>query len=189
MDLFIMDSSENLVINKIEILLVPEFAALWEPMHNRASYDKNGYNRIKANKEFRYIFMALDWDSPYKNMNEQLRKNTAIEESGLTPEELNDPKLIAAAKKYELMQITPQARLLKSTYRLLDEMSLYNELLDLQERKEDGTYVTDAKKAGDGMANLPKILASLESLELVVKKQKEANGKQVRGDVETGTFD
>jgi hypothetical protein len=49
--------------------------------------------------------------------------------------------------------------------------------------------VTNAKQAGDGMSNLPKILSSLESLELVVKRQKDANTKQVRGDVELGTFD
>jgi hypothetical protein len=189
MNLFIMDDNDNVVVNKIEVLLVPEFAALWEPVYNRASYDRNGYNRIKANRAFKYIYLYMDWESPFKNAPEQERKNDAIEASKLTEEELNDPKLIAALKRYEKMQVTPQARLLKSTYRLLDEMALYNELLDLQERKEDGTYVTNAKQAGDGMSNLPKILSSLESLELVVKRQKDANTKQVRGDVELGTFD
>jgi len=189
MDFFILDENSNLILNKIEILLVPEFAALWEPSHNKAPNDRQGYNRLKAYREFKFLKLVVDWDSPYKTFTEQDRRNTSIEDCQMTSQELNDPKFIAAYKKYEKMQITPQVRLLKSSYRLLDEMSLYNETVDLTERKDDGSYVTDSKKAGSGLIDLSKILASLESLELVVKKQRDANAKQVRGDVPLGTFD
>lgn len=189
MDFFILDDNDNLIVNKIDILLVPEFAALWEPSFNRGPGDPNGYKRFKATRIFKYIKMLLDWESPYKNFSEQDRRNTSIEESEMTPEEVNDPKVVAAAKKYEKMQITPQLRLLQSAYRALDELTLFYNTVDLQERGDDQRYIMDSKKIVDSLTNLSKAIAGLETLELVVKKQKEANARQIRGDVEPGLLD
>ena len=189
MNLFILDDNYKVTINKIEILLVPEFAALWEPVRNKSDRDKNGYNRLRAYSEFKYIYLAYDWESPYKGFTEQDRKNSAIEETGLTPNELSDPKLISAIQKYQKIQVTPQMRLLESAYRAVDELTLFYNTVDLQERDEYNKHIVDSKKIVDSLGNLSKTVAGLESLELVVKRQKEANAKQVRGDVPLGTFD
>lgn len=189
MKLFILDDDSRLTVNKIEILLVPEFAALWEPVRNKSDRDKNGYSRLRAYNEFKYIYLMYDWESPYKTFNEQDRRNTVIEETGITEEGLKDVKFLAACRKYEKMQITPQLRLLEAAYRALDELTLFYNLVNLQERREDQSFVMDSKKVVDSLGNLSKLVAGLESLELIVKKQKEANAPQIRGDVEPGAFD
>ena len=189
MNLFILDDDLKLTINKVEILLVPEFAALWEPVRNKSARDKNGYNRYKAYNEFKFIYLNHDWESPYKNFNQRDKLNTAVEETGLKPEELNDPKLIAAIKKYEKMQVTAQMRLLQAAYKAVDELTLFYNMVDLQERGEDNKHIVDSKKIVDSLGNLSKTVAGLESLELIVKKQKDAKNESIRGDVEPGIFD
>ena len=189
MNLFILDDNSEITINKIEILLVPEFAALWQPIRNKSARDKNGYLRLRAFNEFKYIYLAYDWESPYKTQNEQDRQLSALEETGLTPDDLKDTKLQDAIKKYQKMQVTPQMRLLESAYRAVDELTLFYNTVDLQERDEYNKHIVDSKKIVDSLGNLSKTVAGLESLELVVKRQKEANAKQVRGDVELGILD
>lgn len=189
MEFFILDDNLNLVLNKAEILLVPEFAALWEPIRNRCERDPRGYNRLVAHNEFKYIKLMYDWDSPYKTFSEQDRKNTTIDETGLTPSELNDAKFLAACRKYQKMQETAQTRLLDSAYKAVDELTLFYNVVNLQERDDMNKYVMDSKKLVDSMIGLPKAMAGLEALELVVKKQKEANTQQYRGDVEPGAYD
>lgn len=189
MEFFILDDNDNLIVNKIDILLVPEFAALWEPSFNRGPNDRQGYQRLKAYRVFKYLKLLIDWESPYKNFSVQDRKNTSIEDCQMTPDELNDPRIIAAQTKYEKMQVTPQLRLLESAYRALDELTLFYNTVDLQERGDDARYIMDSKKIIDSLTNLSKAIAGLESLELVVKKQKEANAPQIRGDVQPGYFD
>ena len=189
MNLFILDDNSDVTLNKAELLLVPEFAALWVPARNKGPLDRNGYNRIKAHREFKYMYLAFDWESPYKTFTERDRISTAVEECEMSSEELNDPKLVAAVKKYVKMQVTPQMRLLESAYKAVDELTLFYNTVDLQERGDDNKHIMDSKKLGDSLANLSKTVASLESLELVVKKQKEANAPQIRGDVPLGLLD
>jgi len=189
MNLFILDDNSKITINKAEVLLIPEFALLWEPVRNKSERDKNGYNRLRAFNEFKYIYLAYDWESPYKGFTDQDRKNTAVEETGLTPEELNDTKLISAIVKYQKIQVTPQMRLLDSAYRAVDELTFFYNTVDLQERDEYNKHIVDSKKILDSLGNLAKAVSGLETLELVVKKQKEANTRLVRGDVEPGYRD
>ena len=65
MNIFIFDGTTNtLKINEYEILLVKEFADLWDESRNKCKEDKSGKNRLLAYKEFTYIFLALDFKSP-----------------------------------------------------------------------------------------------------------------------------
>lgn len=188
MDIFIFDDNK-LTLNKEHILLVKEFAKLWEPLRNRIDGDKSGYARLRATKEFTYIYLVYDWESPYKNFSETDRHLTAIEDSGLTDKQLADESFLAACTKYQAMQETPQVRMLKGVYKACDELTLFYMNTDLQERDVDGKHILSHKTVIDSISNMGKLVASLESLEEVVKKQKEANSPKYRGDQEPGMFD
>lgn len=188
MNIFTFDDNK-LQLNKEEILLVKEFAALWEAARNRTEKDKGGYNRTRALSEFTYIYLMFDWESTYKNLSEQERHLSALEDSGLTDKQFNDDKFQLACKKYQEMQETPQVKLLKGAYKACNELTLFYLNADLQERDEMGKHILDHKKLMDSVAKLGDMVAGLEKLEEVVRKQKEANAPKLRGDIEPGMFD
>ena len=56
LDLFLYDNVTcNLKINEYEILLVKEFAALWDIERNKCKEDPKGTKRLRAWREFKYI--------------------------------------------------------------------------------------------------------------------------------------
>ena len=66
MNIFVFDNVTNtLRINDYEILLVKEFAKLWDKKRNICKEDKTGEKRLKAYKELTYIYLTLDFKSPY----------------------------------------------------------------------------------------------------------------------------
>lgn len=188
MKIFIFES-QKLALNKEEILLVKEFADLWDTNRNKMEGDTRGYEKKRAYREFTYIYLMYDWESPYKNFSEVERRATTIDDSSLTDKQLQDDKFLLACKKYAEMQDTQMVKLLKSAYRAIDEVRLFYETVDLQERDLDGKPIFNAKQLLDSLGGLGKTIQSVEALEEVVKKQKEANTKVLRGDVEPGMFD
>jgi len=188
MDIFTFEDN-RLQLNKTSILLVKEFAELWEPMRNRIDGDKSGYDRKRAYKEFTYIYLMYDWESPYKNFSEVERHLTAVEDCGLSKKFLEDEKFLAACRKYQDMQDTIEVKLLKSAYKSCTELTLFYTNVDLQERDMEGRYILNHKQVMDSIANLGKMVAGLEVLQEVVRKQKEANAPKLRGDIEPGMFD
>lgn len=189
MNIFEINDDKKLTLAKENILLVREFAKLWEPMRNKIDGDKSGYARARAYKEFTYIYLMYDWESPYKNFSEQERHLTAIEDAGLTDKQMKDEDFLAACKKYQDMQDTPQVRLLRSVYKSIDELTLFFTTADLQERDGDGRFILNHNQMITAIANLGKTVTGLEVLEEIVKKQKEANAPKLRGDIEPGMMD
>lgn len=188
MDIFEFED-QKLELNKVGILLVKEYAKLWEPQRNRIEGDKSGYSRTRAYREFTYIYLMFDWDSPYKNYSEQERHLTALEDSQLTDKQFKDDDFLAACRKYQEMQDTPQVRLLKAAYKSCNELTLFYTNVDLQERDVDGKHILNHKQVMDSLAGLGKMMAGLEQLEEIVRKQKEANAPRLRGDIQPGIYD
>jgi hypothetical protein len=188
MKIFTLEN-QKLTLNKEEILLVSEFGALWEINRNKGDGDSRGVERKLAFKEFTYMYLVYDWESPYKNFTDKERHQTAVEDSGLTDKQLKNEKFLAACIKYQAMQDTPQLRLLKGAYRMCDELQLFYAMADLQERDGDGKYVLASNTVITSIGNLGKMVAGLEELEEVVRKQKEAGKKNIRGDIDLGIFD
>ena len=60
-ELFVFNSADNVAeVNEPEVLLVREFAALWEPERNKCKEDPTGSKRLLAWREFKYIYLMLD---------------------------------------------------------------------------------------------------------------------------------
>ena len=96
------------VRNKIElalpeILLVKEFAELMKCGRNICEEDPKGSQGLRAYKEFSYIWLAIDWRSPYSDYAEQERHIEALRDSGITEEEFNNPEFRAACRKYRAL--------------------------------------------------------------------------------------
>lgn len=188
MKYFIFENGD-LDLHKEEILLIKEFARLYEPMRNRIDGDTRGIQRKRAFREFTYMFLMYDWESPYINFSDRERHEAALSDSMLTDKFFKDEDFQLACKKYQEIQDTRMLKLLKSAYRACDELRLYFETVDLQERDMDGKFIVSAQSTMNTIAALGKTVKGLEDLESIVKKQREEGGAKLRGDVEPGMFD
>lgn len=166
MNVFVYDNVNNrLEINEPEILLTKEFKDLYDR-------DKSK-NKSKFWKELTYIYLAIDWKSPYSQYSEQERHEEAINDSELTEQEFNDPMFREACRKYKNLQDSNKSvKLLKAARSAADQFIDYFEtIIDLNERDQNGKPVFSAEKVMKEMGMLNKVHEELIDLENRVKKE------------------
>ena len=168
MNVFSYDSlNKSLEINEPEILLIREFKAL---LDKDKSKDKE-----QATKELTYIYLALDWKSPYSQYTEYERHEEALSDSDLTEEEFNNPIFREACRKYRALQDSNKSvKLLNAARMAADQFAEYFEtIIDLNERDQNGKPVFSAEKVMKEMAQLSKVHEQLSLLEAQVKQETE----------------
>jgi hypothetical protein len=90
---------------------------------------------LRAWKEFKYIWLFADFKSPYQQYLEMEKHKAALEDSGLTQEEWEDPTFRAAVRKYiEIKDSSRILSLIKTAYRTLEKMRVSLDNIDLEER-------------------------------------------------------
>lgn len=190
--LFLYDNVTGfLQLNTHEILLIKEFDALWDVERNKCSEDKTGTKRLRAWKEFKYIWLFVDWKSPYQQYLEQEKHIAAMNDSGLTQEEWEDPIFRAAIRKYiELKNSSRVLSLIKTAYRTLEKLRISLDNIDLDERDPvNNKPIWKAKEILDNIASIGPISDKLRELELNYEKEVLANDSRVRGDTARGFRD
>lgn len=166
------------VRNKIElalpeILLVKEFAELMKCDRNICEEDPKGLQGLRAYKEFSYIWLAIDWRSPYSDYAEQERHIEALRDSGITEEEFNNPEFRAACRKYRALQESNRSiKLLQAAQNTVDKFIDYFNSVDPQERDPlTGKPIFKVKDLIAEISNLSKVNDELNTLENMVKKE------------------
>lgn len=159
------NTTKQLEINEPEILLVKEFKAL-------LTRDKTK-NKDRAIRELSYIYLAIDWKSPYNQYSEHERHDEAIADSGLTEREFDDPIFREACRKYRRLQDSNKSiKLLEAAKRAADQfIDYFDTIVDLNERDLNGKPVFSAEKVMKEMAALHKVHEELVTLEDQVKKE------------------
>ena len=191
MKFFLFNNATNeIVINEPEVMLVKEFANLWEPSRNKTQKDPKGQKRTRAFRELTYIWLMCDWASPYADYSEQERHEECLKDAGLTEKEWADPTFREAVRKYrDLQNASRSLKLIKSTQQVVDKIIDYFDTIDLQER--DPVTSKPVYKVKDVMAEMntiPQLVDDLKQLEILYKKEQEQeNG--LMGNVEVGAFD
>lgn len=180
----------QITINQPEILLVKEFADLWTNERNICPEDPDGHKKLRGFRELVYIYMAIDWGAPGSKDTPANRHIYAMEASGLTEEEYNDPVFRAACKKYrELQEKSSLIGTMVETYtNKIHEMNEFIKSIDYNERTDTGMPIFKTKDTLDEMGRIDKALSALKSLEQKYKEeQDEVSG--LRGDKKPGLFD
>ena len=191
MKFFLYDNvNEEVALNDEGILLIREFATLMAFDRNKCKEDKTGTKRLRAFKEFKYIFLFFDWTSPYFQFPEQERNSEARADSGLTDLEFEDQLFRDACRKYDVMQNSSKiGNLLKASYNTIDKITHYLNTIDLNERDEvTGKPIYKTKDVIAEMASASKLIDAIQLLEVSFKKEIEPEGA-LRGDKEAGMFD
>lgn len=151
----------TVILNSADLALIDEFKTI-------IKRDKE-----RSDREFTYIYLAIDWKSPYSNYSEQERHEAALKDAHITEEEWNDPLFRAACRKYRALQESNRyVRLLKSAELVTDKITDYFNNVDLEERNETtGAYVNKVSDIQKAMENAAKQIETLKMIESLVKKE------------------
>lgn len=166
MNVFVYDNVNNrLEINEGEIFLVREFKALIDKDSSK--------NKDLAFRELTYIYLALDWKSPYSQYTELERHEEALRDSGLTEEEFNNPEFREACRKYRTLQESNLSIRMLNAAKLGAQQFIdyFTVIADLNERDVNGKPVFDAKKHFETMSKMSELHEELTNLENLVKKE------------------
>ena len=164
MEIFIFDNVTNkLRINEYDILLIKEFADLWDQNRNKCAEDKTGEKRLLAYKEFTYIYLTLDFKSPYFKYLEKDKHEAALADSGLEESHL----------------------LIKTAYHTLYKTQVFLDSIDYSERDDTGKPIYKPKDVMNDIATIGNLRTKLQELE-ILHKTNMAAASRVRGDIQTG---
>ena len=179
----------KIVINEPDILMITEFKELLDVERNKCKEDKTGEKRLLAFRELQYIYLAIDWRSPYKEFTEREKHETALKDAQITQAEFDNPTFRTACRKYKSLQETSKiGSLLQSQLGLLERMRIYYDTLDLDERDINGKPVFKMKDVMSESATTSKMIEGIQSLMELYKREQE-NETSLRGDHEPGMFD
>ena len=181
------NANGSVELNTPEIILVKEFEALMRDERNITEQDKTGKFKSKAFREFTYIYLALDWQSPYADYPEQERHQLSLQDAKMTNDEFNDPEFRAACRKFrDIQNQTRSIRLLKAAQETVDKFMDYFHNIDPEERDPlTGKPIFKVKDIMAEISSLSKVQDELNTLEQMVKKEM-AESSQLHGGYEDG---
>ena len=164
-----------------DLVLIDEFKKLLEPSRNKCNEDPSGLEHIRADREFTYIYLAIDWKSPYANYSNQEKHEAALKDAHITEEEWNNPEFRAACRKYVSIQDSNRyVRLLQAAQEVTDKIIDYFHNVDLQEQDEQGKYLVKVKDVQAAMKEAADQIETLKQIESLVKKEV-MEQSQIRG--------
>ena len=164
-----------------DLVLIEEFKKLLEPSRNKCKEDSSGLEHLRADREFTYIYLAIDWKSPYANYSNQEKHEAALKDAHITEEEWNNPEFRAACRKYvQLQDSNRYVRLLQSAQLVTDKIIDYFNNVDLQEQDEQGKYLVKVKDVQAAMKEAADQIETLKQIESLVKKEV-MEQSQIRG--------
>lgn len=155
-----------------DLVLIEEFKKLLEPTRNKCKEDPSGIEHLRADREFTYIYLAIDWKSPYANYSNQEKHEAALQDAHITEEEWENPEFRAACRKYVALQDSNRyVRLLQAAQEVTDKIIDYFHNVDLQEQDEQGKYLVKVKDVQAAMKEAAAQIETLRQIESLVKKE------------------
>ena len=175
----LFDLKDGNITVKPEILLIPEFKVIWKRDKSRT--------KLNAMDEFAYIYYMADFNSPYANYpikEKEKRLKLFLEKRKLKV----DDKIKEAIRKYAELQETRSIRLLQSAMIACDKLADYFENIDFTLMDDSGKLIYTAKDVATNLANVGKIVESLNKLEEQVKKERKSS-ITIRGGGDVGLYE
>ena len=156
-----------------DLVLIDEFKKLLEPSRNKCKEDPSGLEHLRADREFTYIYLAIDWKSPYSNYSNQEKHEAALKDAHITEEEWENPEFRDACRKYVALQDSNRyVRLLQSCQLVTDKIIDYFTNVDIEERDEQtGKYVNKVSDIQKAMKEASDQIETLKQIESLVKKE------------------
>lgn len=175
------NESSSVEIHEPDVLLIREFATLY----NR---DKTEL-KTRAMREFKFIYLEIDWISPYAQFLPKERMIEARQDAELSKEEFDDPDFRAACRKYRAIQSESIiGSFLEESRNVLRKLKEKYKNMQLEERNDSGAYITSSLNLLKELQSIETTVDSLKKLEAsYYKEQQDVN--KLRGSGEPGLFD
>lgn len=182
-DRVLIQETPNRVRPCPELAQVTEFQKLWS--RDRGSKgDNQGRKKLRAQREFAYIFHMYSYKSPYASIREEDRHNVIV--TDIFPEDKWEPDDIvsAAALKYRQLIETPTLAVVRNGLEMLNTLSY-----SWRNMVIDGVGVAPKamKEITSAMKDIGPLIKSLKSLEEELSKEQEGKSNIRRG-VEPNEF-
>ena len=164
-----------------DLVLIDEFKKLLEPKRNICKEDPSGLDHLRADREFTYIYLAIDWKSPYSGYSNQEKHEAALRDGEISEEEWNNPEFRAACRKYVALQDSNRyVRLLQAAQEVTDKIIDYFGNIDLNATDDQGKPLVKIADIQKAMEQSVKQIESLKQIEALVKKEM-TEQSQIRG--------
>lgn len=181
MKLFEIDELSTVKLNKVWIMLIPEFAEILR-RDKGSPGDTQARYKLKARHEFTFIYFYVDFNSPLRDWEDKERFQEALIYAGLKKEDI-DNTVLAAVAKYEqlVMSAARSMRTYRSLLKMLDAMDLYLEHLDFTLVTKTGELVNSPDKVSTTVQKMDKMYESIKSFERRVQEELKDGGSGIRG--------
>ena len=163
--MFELDGNQRIQISP-DILNIPEFKSIHEE-------DKTK-DKSKSYSIFEYIYYMCDPESPYNNYPSEIKEKQVIKDF-IKDKEFNakDKLILKAIDKYNELVKVPEHYLLEAARERLFSLAKWLGSAPIRDGANGNT-----QSIIKALENLPKTLASFESLKLEVSKKAAAEGKK-----------
>ncbi len=182
------DTTWMVELNKPWLALIPEFKKLITRDKGKAGTgDYDGRKKLKATAEFTYIYLMLDWRSPFRHYTQTEMHMEALRITGLTEAETMDADLRAAYTKYKelLYNASRSLKTLDSMKASLDKLDEYFETLDFRKEDKKGEPKYSVSEYLNNIAKAEKAYESIMRFEKMVITELENTGS-IQGEHKLG---
>lgn len=171
---------DNKLVVEPEVLTVSIFKKIWN--RDRSKYKEN------ALMDFTYIFYMGSFDSPIFFLPEDKRRDEILKYYIKDDEYKADKLVIEGIDILKSVNTTPAMLLLQDSYILVDKLRGYFTSVDFKELDDNGKPIYSAKDAMASLANVGKVLESLNKLKETIHKEI-SEASRTKGGGTTGDFE
>lgn len=151
---------------------IPEFKVLLDRSKGPL-YDKNN-NPSRAMKDFTYIFLMYDFDSPYFKGTTEERERLSLKDSGLTRAKVNSDEMLQdACRKYQLIieSRSPAIRAYRQLQRANEDKLMFLAGIDLGATTDGGTPKWRMREVDDVIKAQPQVLGALKEVYTLAQEE------------------
>ena len=188
LNLFNINEQYEVELDKEWIGLIPEFAAVLKA-DKGSKGDSDGRKKLKARKQFAYIYFLEDPRSPIFEWDMEKKPAEALNFTGLTKEDITSVVDAAHAVYVKLLsEASRSLRTYKSALQSLDKLDEYYRDIDFKAKDKKGELVHDPSKY---LMNLQRLRLGYEALDAFrdrVMAEIRSSGK-IRGNSSLGFYE
>jgi hypothetical protein len=185
MRLFTIGPDFQAELNKDWLSLIPEFNVLLK-RDKGSKGDYRGEKKLKARKEFTFIYLNLDFTSPLKEYDEFERREIAIRDAGLTEADI-DAEVMAAHERYwEMLQHSSRSlQTLTDMKKGISKLNEYFRDIDFTKVDKQGKLLHSPKEYLNNLKLANDAFDAIDKFEDRVKQELSGDGG-IRGNASLG---
>lgn len=187
MKLFELDIDTNEVkLNRVWLWMVPEFADLLR-RDKGSPGDYDGRKKLRAIKEFTYIYFMVDFASPLRDWEPAEKHKEAVYYANLEQKDIDEGVKIALKKYEELfLKSCKSLKTYKSLLEMLDKMDQNYKDIDFTRTDKQGKLLYDPLTIGNSIIKLDQVHTAVANFAKRVEEELTQGPSSIRGTAELG---